>query len=303
MSGRDLTRLNRAIRAQLSDGLRLSTESLEQIDSAFGWLSPAQVKTRLADAGDCETATLVHLIFSPEPPTQIRLEPVLCLAAWSPEDIEALQLDLVGRMLQTTLRFADGRQDFDVAMPPEGIEVFIAGLHMDRFIPEPVARAIDRHLPAGSPMAARVALRNTPIVYHPPVVDFLCRLFRRSSRLQPDLQDCVAIAAALAATADEDTDLFKSLAALKTAHARRLRQAEISESALKRGNTESLMLGGNRLFQIDRRETLHRMACIDAVALAAFDRLPAGLETVQTLALDGHHAPRDVLRHIGHLFH
>jgi len=86
------------------------------------------------------------------------------------------------------------------------------------------------------------------------------------------------------------------------AHARRLRQAEASEAALKRSNTESLMLNGSRLFQIDRRETLQCMACIDAVALAVFDRLPAGLEAVQTLELDGGPDSRDVVQRIGRLF-
>ncbi len=302
MPGNDISRLSRFIRAHFGDGLTLGTATVQQVDSAFGCLSPQEMKARLADAGDCENSTLVHLIFSPDRPTQIRLEPMLGQAAWPSEEVAALQQELIDARLQTTLRFDDGRRDVVVAIPAEGVAVFVAGLHMDRCIPDSVAGALDDHLPDHIRLAIRVALRNARIAWHPTAVDFLCRLFQRASLLEPDLQDCLGVAVSLLTAANENTDLFRRLETLKMAHARRLRQAEASQTALKHSNTESLMLSGSRLFQIDPRETLHCMACIDAVALAVFNRLPAGLGAVQTLELDGRRDSRDVLQRVGRLF-
>jgi len=302
MSGNGPSRLDEAVAACFRDGLRIDAHTAQQIDSTLGPLSPQELLRRLVDTAECENGTLVHLVFSPGRAAQIRLEPVLGSAARSPEEIAALARGLLARGLHTTLHFADGRGAVQTPVPPEGLAVFLDGLHLDRGLPEAVLHAIDRHLPEDVRLATRVLLRNTGITAHPAVVAFLCRLMRHAAMLQPDLQDCLALAASLAASADAHTDLFGSLERLKLAHARRLRQTKESENALRGGNAESVMMSGRRIFQIDPHEELGRMACIDAVALAAFGRRPAGIGHIRNLEIDGGRDAADALRRIGDLF-
>ncbi len=302
MTGREIARLGHAIRDYFKEGVRIDAHTAQQIDSTLGPLPPEELRRRLADAADCDNSTLVHLVFSPDRRAQIRLEPALGSSAWSSNEIAALEHDLLARGLNTTIGFADGRDAVYVPVPPEGVGVFLEGLHLDRGLPEAVLHAVDRHLPEEARMATRVLLRNAGITGYPAAVKFLCRLLQHASMLQPDLQSCLALAAALAATADAHTDLFERLGMLKEAHARRLRQARDSENALQRGNAESVMMSGRNLFQIDPHEALQRMACIDAVALAAFGRLPIGIEHVQALEIGGRRDAGDILQRIGDLF-
>lgn len=300
VSSTHVTDLIRAIRTLLYDGLPIDADTLHHIDSAFGRLSPAALKKRLTDPEDCESVTLVQLIFSPDLPTQLSLEKTLCRAVYSPGDVEAVQETLREQLPQTTILLTGHR--FNLIMPPDGVDVFVNGLHIDRFIPAVVARAISRHLPADRQMAVRVSLRNARIVYHRPVTDFLCRLFEHTTMLQPDLPGCVDTAASLLSAAGGNPDLFGYLGELKTAHARMLQQATMATAQLKHGNAETLILRGTRLFQIDPRETLSRMARIDAIALAVFGRPPPGLGEVRALSLDVWDDPRSTVRHIGRLF-
>ncbi len=302
MFGRDIARLGHAIREYFGEGVRIDAHTAQQIDSTLGLLPPEELRRRLADAADCDNSTLVHLVFSPDRRAQIRLEPALGPSAWSSNEIAALEHDLLACGLNATIGFADGRDAVHVPVPPEGVAVFLEGLHLDRGLPDAVLHAIDRHLPEEARMPTRVLLRNAGITGYPSAVKFLCRLLQHASILQPDLQRCLALAAALAATADGHTDLFESLGMLKEAHARRLRQARDSENALQRGNAESVMMSGSHLFQIDPHEALQHMACIDAVALAAFGRLPIGIEHVQALGIGGHCDAGDILQRIGDLF-
>lgn len=233
---------------------------------------------------------------------QITLEKTLCNAIYTLDDVETLQAGLLRQPPRTTIVFADHRRKLDLTMSPDGVTVFVDGLHIDRTIPGAVARCISRHLPADRQMTVRVALRNSITVYSRPVVKFLCRLFDRAPLLQPDLQGCVDTAVAFLSATGEKPDLFRRLGELKTAYVRMLRQAAIAEKQLKDGNTETLMLRGTRLFQIDRQETQRHIARIDAVAMAVFGRLPACFEKAQAFNIDVPSDPQNSIIRIGRLF-
>jgi hypothetical protein len=274
----------------LQDGLTLSADTLHYIDSTFSNPSVGEFETLLQDESNCETDSLMELLFFPDESVQLQLEEMVEETHFHRRDEKEIQNHVCLKPFQTLIRFTDGRGSLKKRVTPSNAAQFIERLNLSRCLDSGLRTAIARYVHRGLQTRCKVRLRNARPISSPNKISFLQTVFKKLQIGNDDFFDHLDFAIAFLEELDDETDMFPALMARKKGYVRSLQKSKKLDNKLSRHNVETLLLRGERVSHIDRADARKKIQIIDRISLAVFGRteffdlMPAG---EQSFTLEG----------------
>ena len=257
----------------LSRGGALGQATLDYIEGSLFPPQPDRLAAFLIDDADSERDTLLDLIFYPDQPVQIDLEPLLETARLSSAEARELHAALMDRTIHAPIRMPGGEPLTRIRVPG-----FIKSRYLDRLnitwqLDARLAAAIERHVASVRQLWLKVRLRNTGRCFSPDQVTLLIRWVERMPDDDPDFDRCLDLVLAITPDSDAPFDPYTLLVAHKRSSWRNLQQVRRFESLLRRSNMETLMLQGVRAPHASAEALIDAMRLVDRICWHVFGQI------------------------------
>ncbi|OQX24280.1 MAG: hypothetical protein BWK80_21645 [Desulfobacteraceae bacterium IS3] len=261
--------LAQEIKAIFQDGLIISPEVLRYINSTFSNPEISELEALLNDESDCEREPLLELIFFPDAPARIRLEPLLERGTFLKDDAQAVSNLLYSEHIRVALRFPDGNA-LVIKLPEDAASRFISRLNISYKTEERLLDAIRCHIPETLQWAIKVRLRNARHQYSPNKLDFLCRFFEKPITEPDELLECLDFVLNFMTEINGADDIRTALERRKEFHFLAIQKAADFEEQFGRNNMETLMVQGLRMPHIDRAKLMREIVIIDRICYLVY---------------------------------
>ncbi len=256
----------------LQNGLTINADTQHYIDSTFSNPSASELETLLQDESNCETDSLMALLFFPDESAQLQLEEIIEDTHFQGRDGREIQDRVCSTPLQTQFRFADGRGTLKMRIAPSNAVQFIERLNLSRNLDEKIRSAVARHVHPGLQTRCKVKLRNTRPITSPEKISFLQAFFEKLHIDKDDFFDYLDFTLSFLDELKDDPDLFQALMARKRFYFQSLHKAKKLDIQLSQHNVETLLLGGKRISYVDRVDARKKIQIIDRISLAVFGK-------------------------------
>ena len=256
----------------LRNGLTINADTQHYIDSTFSNPSALELEKLLQDQSNCETDSLMALLFFPDESIQLQLEEIIEDTHFQKQDGGIIKDRVCSAALQTQFRFADGRGTMKIQVEPTHAAQFIERLNLSRSLDAKIKSAVARYVDPGLQTACKVKLRNTRPITSPQKISFLQAFFEKL-RVEPDdFFDYLDFTLGFMDELEEDSDIYPSLMARKRLYFRSLQQAKKIDTQLSRHNVETILLSGKRISCVDRTDARKKIQLIDRISLSVFGK-------------------------------
>jgi hypothetical protein len=276
------------------EGLKLGNDALHYIDSTFSNPSLKELQRIIGAESNCERDSLVELVFFPDETIQTRLEEILEREAFQKEDEETVFRYLSKKPLQTTLNFPDNRGWFKLEVPQDAMRQFLSRLNIEKKIDKRILAVIDRVVDEPRARLCKVKLRNAPVRYSENRVFFLCSFFENIKSTETSFFNTIDFLLYFLGEISRETDIYAGLMEKKRFYFQNHLKAKILDAQLKQNNIETLLLQGVRIPVISTDEALQKMALIDRISLAVFNKTERIDPLYENVDLGEFHRRRDI---------
>ncbi|CAB5094815.1 hypothetical protein D3OALGB2SA_1553 [Olavius algarvensis associated proteobacterium Delta 3] len=284
------------IRSLLREGIELSREVVEFIDSTYASPTAEELLTILNSESDSDRDTLLELIFSPDEHLQEKIEPLLTRHVFSLQS-ETTVLDLLKNQVpEAALIFPDARGRVAVIPPAWIIESMVSQLHISRQFPAALSTTIVESLRQPLRNRVRVRFRNLKADLTDPQIDCLCRYLSAADSQQASFFSNLNFLAQFLDGLNGGLDIYEALMQHKRTCRFHLQQALKQEKALAESNLETLLMRGERILHFDKDGLMRDIAAIDAISLAVFGKTEALLSKESTIQLGEYRDREDLNR-------
>ncbi len=264
-------KLTEAIAGQLEDGIRLTPDELHYLESMTGLSTAADLEQELKVKDSAETCSLMELFFFPDEARQCGLEPIIEKADPEGTHVSRVQKALCSKQLHARLIFPDGTMTGHLPVPQDAVCAYVRRLNLLRSIDQSVAEAVydhikDRH----EVLRVRVLLRNSRIVFFPPVISFLCDFFRIMPEKSQNWPEALTQAVGVLESAGAGTNLYTAFMDQKRQCAEMIRRGENTARELKQLPVEAMIMRGTSIACMGADEARRKMAIFDEIAINIF---------------------------------
>jgi hypothetical protein len=177
-----------AIAKQLEKGILLPETLLFFAESTYGML-PEDLEAVINDDLSDEADTLRSLIFSPDEPVQLAVEPILLRRCCCPQEKDAVVMELARRLPSICLYTSDKAITFSLRPAARDFVDLVDKLHLDRSIDQRLSTAIEKNLAGRTRLAARIMVRHCPDRLSSAKVDFLCLFIEKGGTTGDDFPE------------------------------------------------------------------------------------------------------------------
>jgi hypothetical protein len=258
------------IEKQLKTGITIGQDTLRFMASTFSIETPQALGELLAKPDDCDSRSLLELLFTPDEAVRVNLEAAIERHPFDDRDQQAIIHRLVRKEIAAPLQFQGDPYRMVFNLNEDLVETYVRGLNITVRLPPDLVAAIDTHTAGRLNHEIKAVLRSARTAWSRPICTFLGKLIEKTAQPGPlfrgDLELCLAIFGEQS-TAPPLFDLFMSK---KRGLLVMLQQAARFEKQLALENMETLMLKGVRVPHIDQVETGRQITRIDAICLAVF---------------------------------
>lgn len=258
------------IRMVCRDGFSIDENTWHYLENTLSNPTPASVATILNDADDCESDSLMELVFYPDETMQIRLEPLMPPKAFTLDDQSVLINTLIAQPVTTTLCFQTLGETIGITMPETALRQFVNRLNLTYQLPTAIAASIRQHLPEKAERKARVRLRNINRRFSDCQSDLIAEILTKLDHTQPDYWNCVDFGLSIVTEVTPQTPVFDFFMDKKKYYFQSVQKAEQFMERLHQSNMETLMMQGERAVHIHPQEGRRTMAWIDQICRALF---------------------------------
>jgi len=260
------------IKAIIRQGIDLSDDVVHYIDSTFFNPTLGELEAILADDSNCESDTLMDLLFFPDESCQIRLEETLERYELQREDEDKLVTYLCREPLHATFRFKDDRGTLKLQIREEAIRAFVTRLKISKHLEASLAESIHNYGDLPNTNRFKVKIRNSRFSPSDSKTGFLCRFFEKIGSRSHDIFECLDFVLEFLDEIKKDTDIFPALMARKKFYFISLQKAQKMDARLEKYNIETLLAQGQRVALIDQNDARRKMRIIDRVSRAVFGK-------------------------------
>ncbi len=274
----------------LRSGLTINADTQHYIDSTFSNPSIDTLAALVKDEANCETDSLLELLFFPDESLQLQLEQMIDAVCFEKHDERAIEDMVCTQLFQTRICFRDGRGSFGMAVSPANMAQFIARLNLSRPLDPRLRTAIAKYVDQTLQTRCKVRLRNAKPISSPEHILFLVDFFKKLRTDRDEFLDCLDFLLSFLDELDDEPDMFEVLMAKKRFHYWCLQKAKNLDIQLTKHNVETLLLNGKRISYVDKADARKKIQLIDRISLAVFgkteffDLMPA---EAQSITLEG----------------
>lgn len=264
--------LAQKIRQLFKDGLSLDQGVVHYLDSTLSSHDIHTLETVLQDPWNCERDPLIELLYFPDESIQIRLEDFLENAAFAREDETAVLNLLEAAPMETVFHFPEQRAGWRIKTPRAATGAFLRRLKITDN-PEPrILAAIPSSLLDLEQRRCKVAIRNAAFSRQESHVAGLEAFLLKSDTAGTGFMPRFCFFLQFLSEWQGGTDLWGALVRKKQLYLKQLHQAHQAETRRHNRNVETLMVMGVRSPHVDPQDIAARIAMLDDIGLAIFDR-------------------------------
>ena len=274
----------------LQSGLMLNADTLHYIDSTFSNPSIGELEVLLQDESNCETDSLIELLFFPDESVQMQLEEILGETRFQMQDEQEIQDLVCNKAFQTRIHFPGERGTLEMAVTSSNIAQFIQRLNLLRSIDSKLSAAIAEHVPVNLQTRCRVRLRNSKPITSSNKISFLQLFFEKLKIDNDEFFDYLDFILSFLDGCKDEPDIYPVLMARKRFYFQSLQKAKNLDIQLTKHNVETLVLRGKRVSYVDKADARKKIQMIDRTSLALFGKtefFDLMLPGEQTIALEG----------------
>jgi len=165
------------IQAYFESGIYPDKALKHYINSTFSNPGPGDLEQLLKDNENCESESLIELIFFPDTAIQIRLEACLEMGCYTKDDETLIHRVLMKKNPLTTLFFPDRESPIRFDTPPSGARQFIARLNIHKKSDARLDEIMANHLSKKEQDLCKVMIRNASFECRGEKARFLGNLF------------------------------------------------------------------------------------------------------------------------------
>jgi hypothetical protein len=260
------------IQAIFEKGLHVSQDSRHFILSTISISDIRELETLLTDPSNCESDSLVELIYFPDESIQMRLEDRLESEAFQQKDKETVLEHLLSCRGNTLVNFDGLQTALTIKTREDGARAFLARLNITRHLDPELIRVIDHRAGKKEGRKYKVWIRNMVMDLRERDTIFLKDLFVKMDARHEKFDDYLHFSLRFLEESQNDTDLLQSLIKHKHRCLRHLQQNDRLEAYRRNHNVETLMAHGIRIPHTDKQALLLQVAQVDDIGLALFKR-------------------------------
>lgn len=309
-SSSTLDLLEDALRRYLANGVVLTEGVRGFMGATFGDDGFDTLRALLADDSSAERDSLLDLVFFPDEPLQMAIEPVLTDRGCREKDVARLAERLKADPVAARLSLPGMDDTVPASMPVFVVDAFLARLNLT-WQPVEMLKTVLARLDAGALAAGgkrpdghiwlRVQLRNAALRQTPVQIGFLCDFFERLPLDDPDFVDKLAFMLVFLKEHDGCANLYQALMDRKKFLFQNRLKARRAAELAARSNMETLIMTGVRTPHFDVAAAEKNLALIDSIALAVFGRtewLGSAPVEVDLGGSDGSMGPEDLVKRL-----
>jgi hypothetical protein len=260
------------IQAIFEEGLPVSQDSQHFILSTFCMSDIRELKALITDPSNCESDSLIELIYFPDESIQLRLEDQLELQGFQQKDQETILAYLLSCRGNTLFRFEGLQPVLTIKTLENGARSFLARLNISRHLHPELIKVIDRVTETKQGRKYKVWLRNMVIPLRERDSTFIKNLFLKMGDRKEKFHEYLYFSLRLLEESQNNTDLLESLLQHKQRCLRHLQQNDRLEAYRRNHNMETLMAHGIRIPHMDKQALLLQVILVDDICLALFNR-------------------------------
>jgi hypothetical protein len=256
----------------LDEGILLSAEVIQYIDSTFSNPTIEELKNILQDDSNCEKDSLVELLFFPDEKIQLELEEFLEDNRFEQEDEKKVLDYLCQKPLLIVFHFADERGAFNLAIPEATAHQFVKRLNISKQIDRSLISTITKKVGENHKNRFTVRIRNSRFVITDKALWLLSTFIDKWDTQTGEALKCIDFILFFLEELEEDADIFEALMKKKRFYLRHLKRTEKFEEQLLTTNVETLMLRGKIPAFIDKKEAREKMEIIDRISQTVYGK-------------------------------
>ena len=256
----------------ISEGIDLSEDVVDYIDSTFSNPTIEELQTILGDDANCEKDSLMELLFFPDESMQIQLEETFERYKPQNEDENKILTYLDANSLQVNFRFEDGRGELKLQIPEAIARQFITRLNISRHLDSNLLESIVNFGDDQNCNRLKIKIRNSRFSPTKEKTGFLCRFFDKIGSRSNDIFECLEFVLEFLDELKKEGDIYQALMAKKKFYFISLQKAKKMDARLEKYNIETLIAQGQRVALIDQADARRKMRIIDRISRAVFGK-------------------------------
>ena len=260
------------IQAIFEEGLHVNQDSRHFILSTISISDIRELETLLTDPSNCESDSLIELIYFPDESIQLRLEDRLESEAFQQKDEEIVMEHLLSCRGNTLVCVEGLKPVLTIKTLESGARAFLARLNITRHLDPELIRVINHRVGRKEGRKYKVWLRNMVMDLRERDTVFLKNLFVKMDARHDRFDEYLHFSLRFLEESPNDTDLFQSLIQHKDRCLRHLQQNDQLEAYRRNHNVETLMAHGIRIPHTNKQALLIQVALADDIGLALFNR-------------------------------
>jgi hypothetical protein len=256
----------------LDEGISLSDQVIQYIDSTFSNPTIEELEIILQDDSNCEKDSLVELLFFPDENIQVQLEEFLEDNSFEREDEEKVLNYLCQRPLVVSFHFPEKRDSFNLEISETTAHQFVKRLNISKQIDRNLVSTIQKKVGKKHRNRFTVKIRNSRFVATDKALWLLRAFFEKWDTQSSSALKCTDFILSFLEEINQDADIFEALMKKKRFYLKHLKRTEKFEEQLLKTNMETLMLKGKIAAYIDKNEARENMEIIDRISRTVFGK-------------------------------
>lgn len=253
-----------------SRGLILDAEAVQYIDSTLSNPSLEELGRIMEDASDCESETLLEMVFFPDERLQIELEETLSQHQYVREDENKVLKTILSTAPEVHLIFPAKGQALKLTVPENAAAKFVSRLNIARQMDQRIVDAIEKFVAAEDQLQFKVRLRNSRLRPTDNQCGFLCTFLEKIDTHVDNVLACYDFLLMFFEEPIDDQDIYRALMDKKQFYLHHLQKARSADEQLAKSNMETLFMQGVRMPYFDQRSAAEKLRLIDTISYTVF---------------------------------
>jgi len=265
-------KLAATIQTIFKEGLHVNRDSQHFILSTIFLSDICELASILTDPSNCESDSLIELIYFPDESVQLRLEDRLESETFEQKDKETVLNHLLSFKGSTLFRFESPQAVLTIKTLERGARAFLERLNITRHLDPELIRVIDQRACRKDGKKYKVWLRNMVADLRERDNVFVKNLFLKMDARHHGFEKYLNFSLRFLEESQNDADLFQALMQHKNRCLKHLRQSDQLDAYRRDHNIETLLAHGIRIPHMDKQALLLQLTLVDDICLALFDR-------------------------------